>query len=740
MHPFRRIFITIFLVGFVLSTYAGQKVIIHYDRNDPMQVFGVNDLKIALELTGNKVVETESDANMFITLSKYEMGMGSQSFRIQKQGIRGLRIVFGDAVGAMYGAMELAEQISLGGGLSAVKEIARKPFIYKRGLKMNIPLDARSPSYDDTGTAADENIADMWDWDFWKKYLDNMIRNHYNVLTLWTNHPFPSIVKLDKYPDVNYDDVHVLKVPFDENGDRHGDKVDFLDPKNTRLIKKISLDNKIAFWQKVFNYAEDHGIDIHVIHWSIYVFGAEGKYGITDEGSNDNTVAYIRYCITEFLKTFPQIDGIGVAAGEHFRDYKEKERWLWRTYGEGIMDYHKINPERKINLIFRSILSDAEKILQEFKDYKAGPFHTDHKYTRARMHSTTTSPYLDFEYREGLEKIKVPCWLNVRNDDMYVLRWGNPDYVREFWANTPGDMMRNEAGFYIGPDSHVDGREFIYKNENSTLSGQLEVDKHWYRFMMLGRLSYDLTLTRDYFEARLKQRFPSVESDKLYNTFNVASEIIPLVNRFFFRVNDFQFAPEACVSDRGFLTVDESFFKYPPLMGSGILSVQEYASAVNAKETKRFDGITPLEVATNLDEFATQTLDGIKILRKKTGNNEELLSTLLDLEAMAYLGRYYADKIRGAAELAVFRQDSTKKQAHEKAIQHFNNAITEWETYAKLATSQYKTQLFSRSHYMDWWKILEDVKKEYQTVKNEIPSEENRQKALPKANEVKPAL
>jgi len=255
--------------------------------------------------------------------------------------------------------------------------------------------------------------------------------------------------------------------------------------------------------------------------------------------------------------------------------------------------------------------------------------------------------------------------------------------------------------------------------------------------MMFGRLSYDLTLTRDYFEARLKQKFPTAEPALLYNTFQAASEIVPLVNRFFFRENDHQYSPEGCISDNGFLTIDNSFFMFPPLMGSGILSVQEYASAVNAKNTERFDGITPHEVATNLDEFANRTFEGVKYLRKQAGDNEELISTLLDLEAMAYLGRYYADKIRGAAELAVFRQDSTKKQAHEKSIQYFNDAIAEWEAYAKLATSQYKTQLFSRTHYMDWWKILEDVKKEYQTVKNEMPSEENRQKALPKVREIK---
>ncbi len=606
----------------------------------------------------------------------------------------------------------------------------RQPIILRRGLKFNIPLDARSPSYDDTGTAAHENIPVMWEWDFWKEFFDNMIRNRYNVLTLWTNHPYPGIVKLDRYPGVNYDDVHVLKVPFTEYGDRHGDKLDFLDPKNTRLVKRISLDEKIAFWQKVFYYAEDHGIEIHVIHWNIYTFGAEGKHDITDDGNNPKTIEYIRYCITEFLKTYPQIDGIGVAAGEHFNVPKgEREKWLWQTYGQGIMDYHKSDPGRRINFIFRSLLSNTETILDTFKDYKAGPFHTDHKYARARVHSTTTSPYLDAEYRDGLERTKVPCWLNVRNDDLFVLRWGDPDYVREFWANAPRDIMRWEAGYFMGPDGFVQGREFVYKDTDSKLSGQLEVDKHWYRFMMFGRLSYDLTLTRDYFESRLKQRFPQVDSTLLYDTFQSSSRIVPLVNRFFFRINDFQFSPEGCIFSKGFLTLDESFFKHPPLHGSGILSVQEYATAV--LDGKPFDGNTPLDVAKSLDEYAEQTLDGVKALRKQAAGREELLATLVDLEAMAYLGCYYADKIRGAAELAVYRQDSSRKQAHEKAVYHLSNAVSEWEAYAKTATSQYKTQLFSRTHYMDWWKIFDDVKEEYRTIKNEKPSEENKRKAMP---------
>ena len=101
-------------------------------------------------------------------------------------------------------------------------------------------------------------------------------------------------------------------------------------------------------------------------------------------------------------------------------------------------------------------------------------------------------------------------------------------------------------------------------------------------------------------------------------TFGLA---IPQVNRFFFRINDSMFSPEACISSRGFLTADNSFFKFGPLEGSGILSVQEYANAVLTG--KPFDGITPIEVADALDESAAQTLEGAEALRARSVQDEE---------------------------------------------------------------------------------------------------------------------
>jgi len=52
-------------------------------------------------------------------------------------------------------------------------------------------------------------------------------------------------------------------------------------------------------------------------------------------------------------------------------------------------------------------------------------------------------------------------------------------------------------------------------------------------------------------------------------------------------------------------------------------------------------------------------------------------------------------------------------------IDHLTNAVEEWKTYTSVATKQYRPQLFSRTHYMDWWKLLDDVKQEVESIKKE---------------------
>ncbi len=53
---------------------------------------------------------------------------------------------------------------------------------------------------------------------------------------------------------------------------------------------------------------------------------------------------------------------------------------------------------------------------------------------------------------------------------------------------------------------------------------------------------------------------------------------------------------------QGFLTVDDYNFDREPMRGSGIHSATAWGQAVVAG--KKLEGITPLQVADNLDEYA----------------------------------------------------------------------------------------------------------------------------------------
>ena len=43
--------------------------------------------------------------------------------------------------------------------------------------------------------------------DFWRETFDDMARHRYNVISLWSLNPFPSIVKVPEFPNVALDDV-----------------------------------------------------------------------------------------------------------------------------------------------------------------------------------------------------------------------------------------------------------------------------------------------------------------------------------------------------------------------------------------------------------------------------------------------------------------------------------------------------------------------------------------------------
>ena len=627
-----------------------------------------------------------------------------QSYAIRRAG-NTYAVLGADAAGAMYGGLDLAEAVRLK-TLAQLPASDHTPHIERRGFKFNIPLDARTPSYSDNSDSAQQNIPEMWSFDFWREFIDEMARQRYNVLSLWNLHPFPSMVKVPEYPDVALDDVKRTTIPLDDTYSHNG--TDMVRPamlEHLETVKRVPIADKIQFWRDVMQYAQDRGVEVYVITWNVFTFGAEGKYGITSAQSNKTTIDYFRKSVRQMVLTYPLLAGMGVTAGENMtnpRDDKSKEEWLWQAYGEGVRDALKQQPGRKFRMIHRYHMTALAPIRTAWKDYP-GVFDLSYKYSVAHMYSMPNPPFAKSSLAELSKDLKM--WMTVRNDDIYSFRWGDPEYARAYIRNLPGpDKL---AGYYMGPDGYIWGREFLSKDPETP--HELVTKKQWYSFMLWGRLSFEPSLPDSLFERTLAARFPEAPAGQLMAAWSSASKIIPQITRFFWGDIDLKWFPEACLSHpkhKGFFTV-KHFVEGESMPESGILNVRTYRDRMKANQP--MDGITPLEVAQALVTYADDA-DRLSAGVRRVQPSKELRLTLGDIEAMGHLGRYYAEKIRGAVDLAMGRKES--------AVQHLETALGHWRKYAAVYASQYKPQLLNRVGFIDIEKLTSNVAQDIEIARN----------------------
>jgi hypothetical protein len=644
----------------------------------------------------------------------------AQSYRIRVQNDGGRRVITvrgADAAGAMYGGLDIAEAIRTG-TLDSLKDADQKPHIAKRGIKFNIPLDLRTPSYTDCSDAAQANIPVMWEREFWTAFLDAMARHRYNVLSLWSLHPFPSLVKVPEFPEVALDDVWRTRAQIDDTFSFAGK--DMVRPAmlaDHEVVKRITIDEKIEFWRWVMQHAADRGIQIYFFTWNVFTFGTEGKHGITNDLSSEITKRYFRASVRETVKTYPLLAGMGLTAGEGMPekvDSKAKEAWLWDTYGEGVREALKEDPQREFRLIHRFHWTAQSDILEAFKDYP-GPFDFSFKYSVAHMYSITKPPFI----QPLLENIAPgrKTWLTVRNDDIYTFRFGDPAYAREYIVNMPpADKM---AGFYMGPDGYVWGRDFL---ERYPTPGPrpLVMEKQWYSFMLWGRLAYDPTLPDSRFEQILATRHPKASSPHLFRALQSASQVMPLTTRFFWGDIDLKWYPEACLShpkSKGFYTV-RHFMDGITMPGSEVLCIRDWRARLIARQPMA--KTTPFEIAAALDGAAAVTFAALASLREVAKEDSELRKTVNDCAALAWLGRYYASKIRGACALALFDLNGDKFE-HDSALRHLGAALAHWKQYAAIRDAHYVPALYNRVGYVDVTALTDQVAADLDIARNWKP-------------------
>jgi len=446
-----------FLAGLILLSFVfiselrAASINLFLDDNMPQAAFAIKDIQAALKTRGHNVrqlrltqlSQVADGVRIVLSLTSNEdivralKSEGAKLPGILKSEGYGIRtsskaerstywVVGADAGGVMYGGLELAEVIRVY-GLEGIKDIDQNPYMVMRGTKFNIPLDVRTPSYTDVCDAAQNNIPEMWSFDFWKEYIDNLARYRYNFISLWSLHPFPSLVKVPDYPDVSLDDVKRSTVKWKENYDLSGRGFDSPEiVNNVEILKKITIEEKIEFWRKVMRYAKERNIDFYVVTWNIFVNGTEGKYGITDDINNETTIDYFRKSVKQMFLTYPDLKGIGLTTGENMpkATFQQKEDWAFKTYAQGLLDAAEAQPGRRFTFIHRQHQTGAKDISRKFKpliDHKDIEFIFSFKYAKAHVYSSTKQPYHPGFVKDIQGEGDLKTIWTLRNDDVVTI-------------------------------------------------------------------------------------------------------------------------------------------------------------------------------------------------------------------------------------------------------------------------------------------------------------------------------
>lgn len=604
-------------------------------------------------------------------------GLGEQAYglRTTEKPQKSFWALGGDVNGAMYGGFQIAENIKFK-QFTGNYNNEESPTILKRGIKLNLPLDKDSHTYETAKNVSDsarQAIPHVWDMAFWTSWFDEMARYRYNVVSVWNNHPFTSMIKMAEYPDVAIQNVTGYE----------------------GFSKVMSIDEKIDYWRKVMAYAHSRGFEYYLVNWNIWTDGATGKHGITDDrekaATSETTIAYMRKCMTTLLETYPDLDGFGVTQGENMSEEKDaNSEFMGKTYGLGMADYAKRNPERKLRFIHRWHMADFSNMKENFAELMKLPnitFDMSYKYSKAHMYATAAPGWMKDSEQKAVRENNLKSWQTVRNDSFYFHHWGDPDFVRAYIKGFPGqgDWFR---GFLMGSDGFCPTKTFYSKN--SVTQGLLEVKRRWYMSMLWGRLAYNPATSDEVFKNYMALRFPDISSEDLFTAWSKASRGLPKANELIHGTMklDFQWWPEACQSHKGFVTADQ-FADAIPGAGSKLCSIAQ------AAEKNCNGGKSSYELA---DEIETDAMSALSVIKKISAQpNTDLGVTINNLKTMSYLTIYYAYKIRGATHL--------KADEKAKAKDVLGTAYCWWMKYSDLMDTMYTGMKMQRTDKIPDWHV-----------------------------------
>ncbi len=667
----------------------------------PMLGFALGKLESALQQRGDAAKRVAPGAAaarahiVVLTAGGAEENPGPDGFRLARRNGR-LLIAGGDERGAMYGVLDVAEQIRLGTPWNRIQDRTVKAAFGFRAIKFNLPWAAYR-----TSPVLEQHDATCRDLKFWEAFLDMMAANRFNVLTLWSLHPFHYMVRPKSFPEAS---------PFTE----------------------AELAGWRTLWRGIFALAKERGIETYLLNWNIFVspeFARAHNVARWSETwrhigpvaeTSEIVVRYTREVVTQVLDEYPDLTGLGITLGEQMGGMTPDQRrdWLDRTFFAGIA-----NAKRPVKFIYRAPLSadlksggttseDNDRRTRAQIERLTGnitlPVYVEFKHNWSHAHS---SPDL-FMVHGG--KLSDAYWnpppvrhqvvWTMRNEDMFILRWGQPGFVRAFVQNQRKDYV---GGAIVGSECYIPALDYItapgpHKN------WRFAFERQWLFYAVWGRLLHDPAAPDRVFASLLEERFGAGLGDDLLQAWKLASQA-PLHFASFHRgtwdgslyTEGFSSWIDRDDGARTFFDID-SFIRHP------VLDTKRYINIADFVEAGGVAGpgiLSPLALAAQLDRDGAEASRRVAAVRARAAASPTLECELTDIEAWIAYGNYFAEKLRAGVALATARAKNDAQQ-QAAATAALEKALAHWKRLAELGGKFNRLPVLSNAREPFSWASL----------------------------------
>ncbi len=311
-----------------------------------------------------------------------------------------------------------------------------------RAVKLNLPWNSYR-----VHPSLTQHAATMERPEFWDRLIGFLSDCGFNALTLWSIHPWSFMVRPPSFPEA---------CPFDDR----------------------ELDRWQSLWRGVFRIGRERGVEIVPVCFNIFVspelararglapYSADLSCGYNGPGDYSAEVrAYNREIVSEVLRAYPDIGGIGVSQNERMEGVSLEawQRWIVETYFELAGRYLQ-DKTFIVRCHTRPTPSLTREAIESYPGRLPDRTLVDVKFNWSHGHATPEFHYMH-EGDDGTAlREPVPTRYKlvytVRNEDFFGLDYGSISFMQDLIR---ANASPRTAGFIIGSECLIPAKEYIVR-------------------------------------------------------------------------------------------------------------------------------------------------------------------------------------------------------------------------------------------------------------------------------------